>query len=168
MIENATALRIRLADLNHSPDARHYIELLDAYARDSMGRGRPLAGRVKGKLIEDLRNHPTVSVFLAFDQDRAVGFATCFGGYSTFRARPLLNIHDIAVLAGYRGQGVGRLLLKAVEKHARRLDCCKLTLEVREDNPVARALYRRHGFTAAQIENRAVQYLFLERPLDPD
>ena len=64
----------------------------------------------------------------------------------TFSAKPLLNVHDLAVHREYRGQGVGRRLLDAVEAEARRLGCCKLTLEVRRNNSVAKGLYERIGF----------------------
>ena len=51
---------------------------------------------------------------------------------STFHAAPLLNIHDLAVVPGVRGQGVGRALLTAVERFATAQRHCKLTLEVRD------------------------------------
>jgi ribosomal protein S18 acetylase RimI-like enzyme len=41
---------------------------------------------------------------------------------------------------------VGRALLAAAEAHAVAIGCCKLTLEVLEDNAPARGLYARFGF----------------------
>jgi GNAT superfamily N-acetyltransferase len=55
-------------------------------------------------------------------------------------------LRDLAVLPEHRGHGVGRALLQAAEDHARRKGCCKLTLEVQDDNTRARILYRRFGF----------------------
>jgi ribosomal protein S18 acetylase RimI-like enzyme len=78
--------------------------------------------------------------------------AICLLGFSTFRARPLINIHDIAVHPDFRGQGIGRALLDAVEQHAREHGCCKVTLEVRSDNEPAMAAYRRAGFESTQPE----------------
>jgi ribosomal protein S18 acetylase RimI-like enzyme len=75
-----------------------------------------------------------------------VGLAVCFLGFSTFQARPLLNIHDLAVRPNHRGAGVGGALLGAVESEALRMGCCKVTLEVRTDNHTAQSLYRRAGF----------------------
>jgi ribosomal protein S18 acetylase RimI-like enzyme len=75
-----------------------------------------------------------------------VGAAVCFIGFSTFAARPLLNLHDLAVVPELRGRGIGRALLRAVEERARALGCCKLTLEVVQENTQARALYERFGF----------------------
>ncbi|MGB5571203.1 MAG: GNAT family N-acetyltransferase, partial [Sedimenticolaceae bacterium] len=100
-----------------------------------------------------------VHCLLAEHGGRAVGFASCFLGYSTFQARPLLNIHDIAVLAEWRGQSIAQRLLQAIGELARRLGCCRITLEVRTDNPRARQLYERAGFSPGQCS------LFMEKPL---
>jgi ribosomal protein S18 acetylase RimI-like enzyme len=93
-----------------------------------------------------LAQQPGALVLLALADDQPVGVAVCFSGLSTFRAKPLLNVHDLAVLPQYRGRGIGRALLQTAEDHARQKGCCKLTLEVLDDNTRARALYRRFGF----------------------
>ena len=80
---------------------------------DSMGNGHPLPSDVFDRLVPALRQHPTSMVFLAYLEERAVGIATCFLGFSTFAARALINIHDLAVLPECRGQGVGPALLSA-------------------------------------------------------
>lgn len=159
-------IRVRRADLAKATDGECYRNLLDAYARDPLGQGKALSPRVLGKVLEDLQQHPAAWIFLASSGKMAVGFATCFLCYSTFRAAPVLNIHDIAVLPGYRGHGIARVLLDTIDANARREGCCKLTLEVREDNPAARRLYGAAGFGPAQIGTRQIQYLFLEKPLD--
>ncbi|MEO8466498.1 MAG: GNAT family N-acetyltransferase [Gammaproteobacteria bacterium] len=99
-------------------------------------------------------------MLLAFVDDAAIGIAVCFVGFSTFRARPLLNVHDLAVLPQYRGKGAGRALLQAAEDHARHNGCCRLTLEVLESNSAARVLYRRFGFGDSTVSR------FLVKPLD--
>jgi GNAT superfamily N-acetyltransferase len=85
-------------------------------------------------------------------------------GFSTFYARPLVNVHDLSVLAAHRGQGVGRQLLAAVEAEAQRLGCCKLTLEVLERNP-ARRLYESCGFEHVEYDNDAGMSLFYAKTL---
>lgn len=102
--------------------------MIDVYARDPMGETKPLDPDVRARLIPGLQNHPTTVVFLAFHGDQAVGAAVCFIGFSTFAAKPLINIHDFVVLSALRGKGVGRSLLEAIEGKARELGCCKLTL----------------------------------------
>lgn len=158
-------LTVRLADLNDPGDAAAYRKQLDAYARDPMGSGTRLPVERLERAVCDLAKLPQARPFLAMLNADCVGFATCFSAYSTFRARPLWNIHDIAVSAEHRGQGIGRELLRQIAGAARAEGCCKLTLEVREDNPAAAALYRDVGFHAARLAEREVQYLFLEKSL---
>jgi GNAT superfamily N-acetyltransferase len=158
------SLHVREADFASERDANGILAVLDSYASAPVGGGQPLAPDVRERLIPMLREHPTSLVLLAFVDDEPVGIAVCFFGLSSFRARPLLNIHDLAVLPQYHGQGVGRALLKAVEDRARRKGCCKLTLEVLDDNTRARDLYRRFGFDDVVVGKSATR--FLAKPLD--
>ncbi len=139
------SLTIQQADFTNDDHARHIINLTNAYALDEMGGGRPLPDEVRKKMIDGLRAMPTSLVLLAFDGEEPVGIANCFWGYSTFYARKLINIHDLAVLPDARGKGVGKALIEKVKEIARKADCCKVTLEVLENNP-ARRLYEREGF----------------------
>jgi len=150
-------------------DPRHRIavrDLIDAYARDPMGSGSGLPQQVLDRLIPGLHAHPSSVVFVAWAGDEPAGVAVCFVGFSTFTARPVLNIHDLAVLPQHRRRGVARGLLESVEARGRELGCVKLTLEVLEENHVAQALYRSFGFGNADIGAGAKRTWFLERPLD--
>jgi ribosomal protein S18 acetylase RimI-like enzyme len=153
------------ADLNDTRHQTAVLQLINAYARDPMGGGRDLPAAVRDCLISGLRQHPTSLVFLAFDDATPVGVAVCFIGFSTFAARPLINIHDLAVIPDHRGQGIGRLLLERVEAKGRDLGCCKLTLEVREDNHRAQRLYQRFGFGDMPSELGPVRNWFLQKRL---
>lgn len=158
-------LRIDRADLRDTRDAHDYRRQLGLYAVDKMGGGVPLPAATLQRVSDDLAKLPHAHVYLARMDGVAVGFSTCFGGYSTFRGAPLWNIHDIAVQPEFRGYGIGRALLQHIAHQARAAGCCKLTLEVREDNPVATGLYHAQGFSAASVGAREVQYLFLEKSL---
>jgi ribosomal protein S18 acetylase RimI-like enzyme len=153
------------ADLSCHERAQAVEFLIDAYARDPMGNGRPLSDEVRRDLVPGLRQHPTTLVLLAYCGAQAAGIAVCFRGFSTFAARPLLNIHDLAVLREYRGRGIGRHLLDAVAEKARSLGCCKLTLEVLENNHGARRLYAAAGFAQAAYEEAAGGAPFYAKPL---
>lgn len=137
------------ADLGRADHAKDILALTAAYALDPMGNGGALPASVLDQLIEKLRSHPTTKVFLMYSAGSAVGIATCFLGFSTFRARPLLNVHDFAILSEHRGKGLARQLLDAVEARARELGCCKVTLEVQENNVRARRVYERSGLRQA-------------------
>jgi ribosomal protein S18 acetylase RimI-like enzyme len=153
------------ADLDRADHQHAVLELIDAYAMDPMGNGKPLPEAVKQALIPGLRNHPTTLIFLSFSGGRAMGIAVCFIGFSTFAARPLINIHDLAVLPGHRGSGAGRLLLAAVERKARAMGCCKVTLEVLENNHRALKVYAAAGFARATYTQEAGGALFFAKPL---
>jgi ribosomal protein S18 acetylase RimI-like enzyme len=146
-------VRVQLADLNDPAQQASIIELLDMYCRDPFGQGQPLSPEARRNLIPGLKGHGGAKVFLAHDRQATVGLAVCFVGFSTFRGRPLLNIHDIAVEPKWRGLGVGRALLTAIEAEARQLACCKITMEVRSNNDRAKRLYAQEGYQGSDPEN---------------
>jgi ribosomal protein S18 acetylase RimI-like enzyme len=161
-LQEMTVIEANLDDPRHQ---KAVVEMINAYARDPMGGGKDLPADVCARLIPALRQHATTLVFLAFHGSRPIGVAVCFLGFSTFAARPLLNIHDLAVLPEYRGKGVGRHLLEQVESKGRELNCCKLTLEVRDDNHPAQQLYHKVGFGNAKTGDSSVRHWFLQKPL---
>jgi len=134
------------AELGKDSHANAVLQILNSYANDPMGMDAPLKAEVKNSLIREMKSFPGTLCLLAFDGENPAGLANCFFGFSTFNAKKVLNIHDLAVEPGFRSRGIGYKLLKAVEKKARETGCCKVTLEVREDNR-ARKLYERSGFS---------------------
>jgi GNAT superfamily N-acetyltransferase len=160
-----SAITTLVANLGKPEHQQAILALLNVYAQDPMGDGKPLSDEVQQRLIPGLQAHPTTLVVLAFRDTEPVGMAICFRGFSTFAARPLLNIHDFVVLDQYRGQGIGRRVMDEVEAQARRLGCCKLTLEVQENNRRARAVYAAIGFQQSVHVAKAGGALFLSKPL---
>lgn len=158
------ALTIGLADYADPRDAADLVAVLDAYARDPMGGGEPLSEDVKARLAGDLAANPHAFSLLARLGDEAVGLANCFMGYSTFAAAPLVNIHDLAVLAGHRGAGIGKALMAAIEAEALKRGACKVTLEVLSGNP-ARHLYERQGYGDYQLDPATGHALFWQKRL---
>ncbi|MFN3863822.1 MAG: GNAT family N-acetyltransferase [Erythrobacter sp.] len=163
MSETAT-LAIGLADYRDPRDAADLVALLDAYARDPMGGGEPLADGVKARLARDLAANRHAFSLLARLDGEAVGLANCFMGYSTFAAAPLVNIHDLAVLPGRRGAGIGTALLAAIEAEALKRGACKVTLEVLSGNP-ARRLYARAGYGDYRLDPATGHALFWQKRL---
>ncbi|EQB16171.1 GNAT family N-acetyltransferase [Novosphingobium lindaniclasticum] len=161
----APTLTVRLADYADAGDAARVVALLDSYARDPMGGGKPLSEDVRERLVPELAAHPGAFSLLAFEGDDAVGLANCITGFSTFAARPLVNIHDMAVLPAARGRGVGRALMLAVEQEARARGACKITLEVLSGNATAKGLYASLGYGDYALDPEAGTALFWDKKL---
>jgi ribosomal protein S18 acetylase RimI-like enzyme len=159
------SIRIVEADLTLSEDCESVLAMVDAYSMDAMGSAKPLDPDVRARLIPGLQRHPTTLIFLAFEGEQPVGVAVCFIGFSTFAAKPLINIHDWMVLPAFRGKGVGRRLIEAVEAKARELGCCKLTLEVMDNNDRALRAYEAAGFVRYSLQEDAGTAIFLSKPL---
>jgi ribosomal protein S18 acetylase RimI-like enzyme len=153
------------ADLSRGEHQQALVTMLDAYMRDPMEGGEPPSERIKRDLVPGLRAHPACYVFLAYRGDSPVGFSICFLGFSTFNARPLINIHDIFVDSSVRGTGIGMLLIERIEAKGRELNCCRITLEVREDNRVARGLYRKVGFDRVVVGAKRIPMEFWHKLL---
>jgi ribosomal protein S18 acetylase RimI-like enzyme len=161
----AKPLRILInpyADVGH---ARAIFELLDLYARDPMGGSKALPDSTRRDLVPELRRRPWVVTLLALIGEQPVGLLIAMEGFSTFAAKPLMNIHDVAVHPDYRSRGIGSALFREVEKVSIKRDCCKLTLEVLEGNERAKGLYRRLGFEPYQLDPATGAAQFWEKPI---
>jgi len=158
-------IEIIQADLNNPAHGDALLKLLNAYAKDPMGGGEPLSEYTLNKLVPSLQQRSDVVVVLAFVNSQPVGLINCFEGFSTFACRPLLNIHDVTVLKPFRGMGISSMMLQEVESIARQRGCCKLTLEVLQNNTIAQASYRKSGFAPYQLDPEAGVALFWEKKL---
>jgi ribosomal protein S18 acetylase RimI-like enzyme len=77
----------------------------------------------------------------------------------------LINISDFYVLPEFRGQNIGQLILAAVDNKAQKIGCCKITLEVQENNHRAQGIYQAAGFSQAVYVEAAGGALFLSKSL---
>ncbi|PEQ12178.1 GNAT family N-acetyltransferase [Novosphingobium sp. PC22D] len=161
----APDLAVTLADYRDPVDVADLLLLLEAYSCDPMGAGKPLAAGVRETLAARLADFPGAFSILVREGRDPVGLANCFTGFSTFAARPLVNIHDLAVLPGHRGKGIGRLLMRAVEDEARARGACKVTLEVLAGNAPAKSLYETCGFSAYSLDPETGTAQFWEKRL---
>ena len=156
---------IREADLGSPQDQESIVALTCAYAQDPMGCGKALEPETREQLIAGLQHHPTTLILLAEKEGEPVGIATCFVGFSTFAAKPLINIHDLAVSEAFRGQGIGRQLLAAVEQAARERGYCAVTLEVEQRNELAHRTYLAFGFVQEHHGPGLGSTLYLKKSL---
>lgn len=162
----AETLTVTQADYADAGDAAAIIHLLDLYARDPMGGGTPLSPEVLSRVVPGLAAAGNAFSLIARIDEEPVGLANCFFGFSTFAARPLVNIHDVVVDAGYRGRGIGRALFAEIEAIAAAHGACKVTLEVLSGNAPARALYASLGYGDYALDPATGAALFWQKRLD--
>lgn len=158
-----SAIRVRQADYANAQDALAIVLLLDAYASDPAGGGEGLSDFAKAHLVPALAARPQAYSVLAFDGDVPVGLVNCIEGFSTFKCQPLVNVHDVAVLASHRGQRIAERMLAEAERIARERGACKLTLEVLTGNTPAVKLYQRIGFEGYQLDPAMGTATFMQK-----
>ncbi|MFZ9407714.1 MAG: GNAT family N-acetyltransferase [Burkholderiaceae bacterium] len=161
-------MKIVRLDLQNSLHVQALRGLLMEYALTPEGGGEPLSTEALERLPGQLASRPHYAGWLACAPGEAgfIGLLNAFEGLSTFRARPLLNLHDIVVTAAWRGRGAGRALIGAAQAYAKSRDCCKLTLEVLEGNTRAIGLYRSAGFDPYELDPAMGRAMFFEKWLD--
>lgn len=140
------AIEIIECNFKNAGHRQMLVELTEAYMADPMGGEEIMSDEVKVKLVEGLKNHSSCMVLFALVDGVYAGIITSFINFSTFKAKPYFNVHDIAVKKEFRGSGVGRKLLESVISIAKERNYCKITLEVRDDNHNAQKLYKSLGF----------------------
>lgn len=153
------------ADYLNPTHAQAILTLMQVYAKDPMGGGTPLSDDVAEALVERLAAFPTAFAVLAFVEGQPAGLANCFEGFSTFAAKPLINVHDLIVAPAFRGQGIARALFAEIEVIARERRACKVTLEVLEGNAKARRLYEALGFGDYVLDPAMGRALFWQKML---
>lgn len=84
----------------------------------------------------------SADVLVVVRERRIVGAAVIFRRLGSDIAR----LYSIAVAASERGNGIGAVLLDAVEQAAHRQGSRRLRLEVRSDNVAAQRLYESSGY----------------------
>ena len=166
---STSGIRVSPANLDEPRDADAILALLRAFAQEPVSGGRDLPTEVQARLIDGLRRHPVSRNWLAWDDSTSpptpVGCAICQIGFSTFLAKPTLNLHDLFVLASHRDRGVGRLLMDALHDAAEQFGCGKVTLEVNRDNVDGQRFYRRLGYGDGQPGDRGDGVWFWSRKM---
>jgi GNAT superfamily N-acetyltransferase len=83
--------------------------------------------------------------FIAEVGDTPIGMVAFHGGFSSQNGEAGLHVVDLYVAAPWRRRGIGRELMAAVAREARRLDGHWVAWMVRRDNPLALEFYRGLG-----------------------
>lgn len=160
------SIYVCLADYHNDTHAKAIIDLLDAYAHDPMGGGEGLSDFAKTHLLSALAARAQAFSVLAFtdaSESVPIGLINCIEGFSTFKCKPLVNVHDVVVLDGYRGKRIAQQMLGLVTDLALQRGACKLTLEVLKGNVGAIKLYERVGFHNYKLGDLMGNAQFLQK-----
>ena len=157
------SLKISLIDYKNSQQSQDLLFLLNTYAEDPMGGASGLSDYTKSNLPNALAQLPNAFSVIAYIDDQPAGLINCFFGFSTFKCKPLVYIHDVVVLSEFRGQKVSLKMLEYVEDYAKENDCCKMTLEVLEGNAIAKSAYLKFGFKGYELDPEMGKALFWEK-----
>ena len=141
--ENSRAVEVKVRQADSS-DIKLVGKLFDMYRQfyDQPGdlkRARKFIG-------DNLKKERSV-IFLATDQqDQPLGFTQLYPGWCSVATEPLWTLYDLYVDEAARQLGVGRALMAAAEKHARKTRACRIDLETAFDNYRAQSLYEELGY----------------------
>lgn len=154
-----------VADYSNGQHAADISFLLNSYAQDPMGGGQALPDYVQDNLAAALAKVPNAFSVLCYVDGKPAGLTNCLQGFSTFKCKPLINIHDVVVLSGFRGKQISQHMLKKVEEVANERGCCKITLEVLEGNTIAKNSYLKFGFAGYALDPEMGNAMFWEKGL---
>jgi len=158
-------LEIFVADYSNAQHSADISHLLSCYAIDPMGGGTALSAYVVENLTIELSKLPHAISVICYVDGKPAGLVNCFEGFSTFKCKPLINIHDVVVLDEFRGLGLSQSMLAKVEEIANERGCCKMTLEVLEGNATAKNAYIKYGFEAYELDPATGKASFWQKSL---
>ena len=157
--------QIIIADYTDSVHATAIVDMMKLYSLDPMGGGEELSHFAQQNMVKALQEIPGAFSVLAFDGNNPVGLINCLPGFSTFKCKPLINIHDVIVKSDFRGQKITSKMLLLVEEVAVRRGCCKLTLEVLEGNASAKTAYTQFGFSGYELDPKMGSAMFWDKKI---
>jgi GNAT superfamily N-acetyltransferase len=94
-------------------------------------------------------NQPNADILLAFDGKQAVGLTSVYADIQSLGFGTKCWLQDMVVDNARRGEGIGGLLMAAVESWARARGLTHIELSSNSGRVDAHRFYERHGFTRA-------------------
>lgn len=159
------SVEILQANYTNPQHAEDLVTLLNGYALDPMGGAQALSEYTQLNLVNALNNTPNALTVLCYVDGKPAGLINCFQGFSTFKCKPILNIHDVTVNSEFRGLGISIKMMEKVELIAKERGVCKLTLEVLQGNEVAKKAYIKFGFAGYELDPAMGKAMFWEKAL---
>ncbi len=147
---------VREATIDDAPGFTAFLAALFAEGLATIWRDEP-TNPVQGRLfLHGFVSQPRSVVFLAIDAEGSMCGCLHFMGHRHAQ-RAHSGMLGLSVRHGMRGQGIGTLLLEALESWARERGFRRLELEVFGNNPRGAALYERLGYEHEGARRAAVE-----------
>lgn len=126
-------------------DIERLLPLVEAYwAHDGVPGFE--AARLRVQLVDFLSDSRAGSLWLAMQEDTAVGYLACCLIYSFEHGGWMAEVDELFVVEAHRGAGLGRQLLATAGKALSDQGCRYLQLQVADGNTAAQAWYANLGF----------------------
>jgi GNAT superfamily N-acetyltransferase len=119
------------------------VPLFDAYRQ--FYRQPSDSDRARAFLLERFEHNQSV-IFLAFEDDVAVGFTQLYPSFSSASMARIFVLNDLFVARDARARGTGAALLHAAAEYGRRVGAVRLALSTEVSNTTAQPLYERMGW----------------------
>ena len=100
-------------------------------------------------LEQRIHNNESV-VFLAFQNNEAVGFVQLYRVFSSVQLKPCLLLNDLFVAENVRKQGIGDALLQHAKQYGRENNNGSILLQTAADNYKAQSVYEKNGWIKLQ------------------
>ncbi len=91
------------------------------------------------------------TVFLAYDEARAVGFTLLYNTFTSVILKPLVILNDLYVIPEARGSRIGERLIERGAAHAKLVGAAFLRLRTAHNNASGQKLYERVGFVRDEV-----------------
>jgi GNAT superfamily N-acetyltransferase len=124
-------------------DTRIVAPLFNAY-RMFYGQHSNLAA-ADNFIAQRVQNNQSV-IFLAMDNDNAVGFTQLYPIFSSVGLKNAWLLNDLYVKDAERGKGIATALLEAAKEHARHTGSAWLMLQTAVNNHAAQKAYESNGW----------------------
>ena len=92
-------------------------------------------------------------VFIAYDEDTAVGFTQLYPLFSSTRMKRTWLLNDLYVNADKRGKGISKMLINAAKELAKSTGAAGVSLETEKSNLIGNTLYPSTGFELDKDHN---------------
>lgn len=148
---------------DHHDEKQIAVDLLNEFM--NIIDGADSAKKIDISVMDKIKDLGFGKVYFCVDGDAVIGIAICFKGFSTYKQRELLNIHDFYIRSNYQGQGVGKKFIEYIEDECKKNGLCRLTLEVYKDNLNAIKLYRKCGFIGSENTEDECQMYAMKKDL---